>query len=677
MRYLIFDYETFSAADIKSCGAFEYAAHASTEILCAAYALGTRDELKKAKVKLWTPLANTNASDEGAFGELLRALEDDSVTIVAHNALFEQVITRFVLGAKLMYSRPKLQNLSISRWICTASLARSMALPGKLAEAGAALGLTEQKDDAGHRLMLKLSRPRKPSANNPSIRWDDPDEYARLFEYCRQDVRSEIDLFLALPELPPKERKLWELDQKMNLKGFAVDRELVKGALKLTALESEEMDKEISELTFGELQSVRQREATLKWLHANGAKLPNLQAGTVADWIPKTKGDVKRMLEIRADASKSSTAKYKAFEARSRFDGRARDNTIFYGAHTGRQSGTGLQPQNLFKTVLPQADVEAAIPLIKRGDFHAIKAMYPSPMKLYASALRSAIIADKDCTLDVGDFATIEVRVLFWLAGNTKGLDAIREGRDLYLEMASVIYRRPLAELTAAYLAGEAKAKKQRQLGKTVVLGAGFGIGAAKFMASCLQQKIEVSEELAQLAVKTYRNSHAAIPAFWKNIERAAIAAVKNKGKRYRIGKLVWGMEGKFLTCELPIGRKLHYFEPRIKMKQSFYGEQPQLTYLGVNSVTKKFDRAEVWGGVLTENVVQAVARDLLMESLLRLDASEHYSPVLSVHDEIVCERKLGVGSVEEFEKIMKESPAWSEGIPIGVEAWSERRYRK
>lgn len=682
-RYLVLDYETFSEHELKKAGAFEYAAHSSTEILCAGFAVGTKQELKKAPVHLWCPVQfKPKPENSFNFSKLLACLEDPSILIVAHNALFEQVITRFVFGAKHMYSKKYLQQIPISRWICTASMARSIGIPGNLEGAGAALNLSHQKDKEGHRLMLKLSKPKKPSKKDPSTRWSNVDEYERLFDYCLQDVRSEIDLFLSLPELPEKERKLWLLDQRMNLEGFKVDRPLVKGALKLIDLETTEMDEEIYELTGGQINSARQRNAVIKFLRTKGLKLPNLKAETLRDILESNSVKCptsKRVLEIREAASKSSTAKYKAFEIRSRFDGRARDNTIFFGAHTGRQSGTGLQPQNLFKTTIPQSDLECAIPLIKRNDFHTVKALFDKPMKLYASTLRSCIEAEKEHLLDVGDFATIEVRVLFWLAGHQKGLDDLANGVDLYCDQAGEIYNCDPITLLKGYKAGSKTCLYRRTVGKHAVLGAGFGIGlnGEKFQAMCKMFGVDVPIELAQRAVRAYRNKHPRIPIFWTNIEKAAIMACKSPGKKYRLGFLTWSKEGNFLTVQLPIGRKLHYYKPMVVMQKTPWGQKETLSYRAVNSNTKQFDRVTSWGGVLTENVVQAVARDLLMEALLRLDATGIYKPILSVHDEVVCERKKEVGSTEEFVKIMSEVPEWAKGLPIKVEGWSEPRYRK
>lgn len=666
-KYLILDYETYSEAPLKKVGAFEYASHPSTEVLCCGFAIGTREQLKTASIWCYLPGGHTLQ----ILKRLHSALYDPNIILVAHNALFEQVITR----SRFPYDGL----ITPERWMCTAALSRSIGLPGNLEMAAKALGLSQQKDKQGHRLMLKLSKPKKPSAKDPSTRHQNPEDLKRLYDYCVQDVRTEIDLFLALPEMPDKERKFWVLNQEMNLTGFQVDRPLVQGALSLIDLERKSLDHKIKVLTDDEISSANQRDKLLKWIKERDERVENLQSKTIQDALklPNLKPDVRAVLTVRQAASKSSTAKYSAFECRSRFDGRARDNTIFFGAHTGREAGTGLQPQNLFRATEKQEDLEAAIPFVKSKDVSTIRAVFDEPMKLYASLLRSSIVAPPGKTLYVGDFSTIEVRVLFWLSGHDKGLDAIRAGKDLYLGMASDIYKIPLEQLTAEYKTGLHKEK--RQLGKKVVLGAGFGIGFKKFYDSCVQDGLTISENMAQTAVDRYRKLHAPIPHFWRNMEQAAIAAVRNPGRTYKVGKLVWCLERSgFLTCLLPIGRKIHYFKPKVTLKNSLYGLQDSLSYQTLWK-GKTFVSETVWGGVLVENVVQAVARDLLKEALLRFKADAIFTPILEVHDEIVCEgsAKLAPLNIFRFEDIMKRVPEWAEGLPINVEVWQAERYRK
>ncbi len=691
--YCVADYETFSEAPLKLCGGWEYSVHKSTEILCAAYRVGTRKTLKTAKTQLW--LASdyrAQVDSNGGFAGLLNAFRNPEVQLVAQNAGFEIMITRNVFATKYMPSkREELQAIPIERWHCTAAMSRSIGIPGNLEGAGAAMRLEVQKNPEGKKLIRELCMPRKPTKKDPSTRCNDVQKLFDLGRYCVQDVDTTVELFLSLPPLHEKERKFWALSQRMNFRGFAVDRKLVKGALQLIAKESRRLDCRTREITGGRLSSARQRDKVLKFVRYAGLVLPDLKAKTVQDLLaehqPKP-GQEKafELLEIRDAISRSSTAKYSQFEMRSRSDGRARDNTIWFGAHTGRDAGTGLQPHNLFKTVLKQPDLEAGLKLMHAVDTHAIQALFPKPMELYASALRSCIVAPKGKTLEVGDFATIEVRVLFWLANEKFGLKQIEDKRDLYIEMAAKIYKECPIKLLKAYKDGDKKAFLKRQLGKQCVLGAGFGIGVGgeKFLLTALSYGLDISLEIAQAAVRAYRDLYPRVPIFWTNIEAAAIAAIRNPTKRYRLGHLVWAMEGNRLTCTLPIGRKLSYFGARIGTKQTLYGPRQTLEYLGVLSPSKIFGRVHSWGGKLTENCVQAVARDCLYESLLALEEQEIRLPVLAVHDEVVAEKDTETlyyinapCDLPGFINTMAQPPLWAKGLPIKVEGWNERRYRK
>ena len=679
---MVFDYETFSECNLKKTGAFEYSRHSSTDLLCIGYRIGTRDNMWEQPTQLITPSDYENPIDS----EFIQALLDPSIKLVAHNAYFERVITQNVLPRiKNLLGADRLHTTDTKRWVCTAAVARTAGLPGSLDGASLALDLFHKKNKKGHKLMLKLSRPRTPTFDNLSNRHGTPEEFQRLYKYCISDVDAEVDLWLSLPALTKKERTFWRLDQDINLRGFGVDRKLVKGALSCLKRETQVFDKEAQDITGGEINSVRQRGLSLEWLQQRGAKIKDLKAKTVSDFLANPKNqklpsEVLRMLEIRQRASKSSTAKYVAFKCRTEFDGRVRDSTLFYGAHTGRQSGTGLQPQNLFKSVINPEDIPTAIEIVTNKDLTSLQALFDNSMNTLASLLRSCIVAPSGSTLDVGDFATIEVRVLFWLAGHTKGLAALASGADLYLEMAARIYGVNVEEVRAAYKAGELEGIRKRQLGKQVVLGAGFGIGIGghKFQSSAASYGIDISLSLAAKSIREYRKLHAPVVKFWEVIEAAAIKALNNPTKSYKHGFLKWKMEDDWLTCTLPIGRKLYYYKPKMEWITNKNGTYYTLTYMGVNPVSKKFERMGTWGGKLTENVVQAVSRDLLYEAMLRLETKGH-TTVLAVHDELVTERKLNGNGSDDIEmlRIMEERPVWAEGMPIKVEGWSEPRYRK
>lgn len=673
--YLALDYETYSEANLKKVGAFEYSIHPSTEIICASWRLGTRATLAAAPTKTWVPGRDSHL-------DLWHAFTDPDVILVAHNALFEQVITRNVFAEKYLGTaegasayaleqREKIRSLAPQRWLCTASLASALALPRKLADVAAVLKLPVQKDMDGHRLMLKWCKPRKPTKNNPSTRHTNPDELKRLVSYCATDTDAETLLLLKLPELSGRERKVWCLDQAINLRGFRVDRPLVKTVLQMIAEETVLLNSATSRLSRGTIRSTKQRDATLDWLSDQGAYFADLTKKTVEDALavgdlPKP---VKRMLEIRQAASKSSTAKYQAFEMRSRHDGAVRDILVYHAASTGRWGGAGIQPQNLPRPTISDAIGTAEV--LRDCDLEMVRTMFGDPMEVFASCLRSMIIARKGTTLDVMDFASIEARVLFWVARHEEGLKAFREGRDLYVEQAADAFQIPAEEI--------AKDSLERFVGKTLILGAGFGMGKDKFRGTCAAQGKIVSEEIAELGITSYREKHAPVVKLWRSIERAAISAVENLGKRFTVNRTSWWVRGEYLWCQLPSGRRLAYFGPAVKHEPTPWGERrPVLYHWGADAKTKRWVFGKTYGGRLVENVVQAIARDLMSEAMLRIDARGPWQLVLCVHDELVAERPLkGPGSLGEFQALMEQLPLWADGIPVKTEGWSGRRYRK
>ncbi len=587
--------------------------------------------------------------------------------MVAHNALFEQVITRNVL-ARICHTQLYLRSLLPDRWLCTASLASALALPRKLEGAALALKLKMQKDMAGHKLMLKWSKPRKPSKNNPATRHTDPQEYQRLISYCATDLDVETELFLKCPPLTDKERKIWVLDQTINLRGFKVDRPLVKTVLRMISEETKELNRETQE-TFEGLTSTTQRDGVLRQLESGGVFLPNLKKKTVEDAIASglATGDSKRLLEMRLAVSKTSTAKYIAFEQRSRFDGRLRDILIYHTASTGRWGGSGVQPQNFPRGTVKDT-IEAA-KVIADGDLEFVRLIYGDPMSVFSSCLRGMIVAPKGKILDVADYAAIEARVLFWVAKHEAGLRAFREGRDLYCELASTIFNRKVTKVDV----------KERFLGKEGTLGAGFGLGHVKFKSSCKEKGQEITEELAKATITAYRTTHKPVVELWRKIERAAVEAVRNPGKRYAVNMTMWFVKDSFLWCELPSGRRLAYYGPRVQYDTTPWGDKRAVLYhWGVDSLSKKWVFNKTYGGRLVENVVQAIARDLMAEAMLRIDSAGSWDLVLTVHDELIGERDIFSDATNKgFCDLMAEVPDWADGLPVRVEGWEGTRYRK
>ncbi len=660
-KYAIFDYETFSEADIKKSGSFEYCQDPSTQVLCASWRVGTLENLRTRPIRKWSPwIKETRKYDD----ELFDILTDEDVIVVAHNALFEQLVTEIVLPRLKRFRN--LKKIKIARWICTAAQASAQALPRKLVDACLALGLKVQKDMEGHRLMLKMSKPRKPTKNNPSRRHLKKKDLLRLMDYCATDVDAETELFLSTPQLQGEEREIWELDQKINRRGFACDRELVLKVLSMIKEEIKALDAETERITKGALATTRKVAALKSWLDAAGVKLENMQAKTIEDALNNaalTNATARRLLRIRQAVSKTSTGKYVAFELRSRFDGRIRDHLMYHGSSTGRWSGKGVQPQN-FPQGRSVKDPLLAVEFLRQCSLEELRDFFREPMELFSACLRPMITASNGKKLFDGDYAQIEARIVFWLAGQEDGVEAFRKGLPIYEDMATDIHKRKITK----------EDKAERDIGKRAVLGCGFGMGWKKFLETCEKYGQPITEALAKRAVKAYREKYSAVPQFWKELEHAAIRTVQTK-KPHAVGKLTWKIIGDFLVCVLPSGRPLWYYKPEVKTKMTPWGEPaPVLYHWDIHPKTKKWVFNGTYGGKLAENAVQGTARDIMAGSMLRAD-KKGFEVLMSIHDENLSQDEDR--DLNEYFAIMEEVPKWAKGLPIKVDGWKNERYFK
>lgn len=668
--YTVIDYETRSRAalaDKNGVGAYEYARHESTEIMWIAWRTGTKEQLRKQlenkiPARKWSPLI----TGKNSIKEFLTVLKDADIKLVAHNAFFEQMITRFKLS-RHVGDLNFLTCIPHSRWICTASMCRAIARPGKLEEACIALKLPIKKDMEGHRLMLKMCKPQKATKKKEAGFNNEIENITRLGEYCCSDVDAETMILLNVPELTPLQRRMWLLDQKINYRGFEVDRELVRKCLKMIAEETKNLDKEVNKITNGKLTSANQVAGLSKILHEKGLFLPNLQAKTVEDALASgiPSGPVKRLLEIRQAISKTSTAKYAAFWNRSTSDGRCRDNLLWHQATTGRFAGVGVQPHNFPRGTIK--DVETAVEVLHECNLEWVRALYGDPMNVFSSCLRPVIKASKGKILRCADYSAIEARVLFWLADHVAGTNAFRDNRPIYEEMAQTVYGLQfLAEVT----------KQQREVGKRCILGDGYGMGWKKFRETCKKFGTDISDDLAKRAVKAYRSKHKPVVKLWAKYEKAAIAAVQNPTKAFKINHVVWYMKGKDLKCELPSSRCLTFPEPQVKYEKKWDQRRPVLYHWRKNPITKKWEFRSTYGGCLTENICQATAFDLMAAAMIRLE-DKGYPVILTVHDEILSECLKNFGTLKEFNDLMAENPEWAAGCPVRVEGWEGPRYKK
>lgn len=706
---LTIDFETRSRVDLRKCGTSVYARHPSTEILCLAW------QNKLGETFLWTP---KDPKPEPLLDAILWG-----EPVEAHNAFFERNIWRWICHERFGWP-----DVPFEKWRCTLARCSRVALPRGLGDAGAALGLPIQKDDAGHKVMMRLAKPKTPSKADPG-EWDnDPTKFRKLYAYCKQDVESEVAISQAVRTLPAAELKLWQLDQRINLRGLQVDRFGLIQALAIVDAVYEDCCQELNRITKGKVGAPKQVSSMLSWINERVEKeIPDLAIATVDEFLSgDLPTDVRRVLEIRKTAAKASTAKLNAMLERCDQDGRVRGNLVYHGAATGRWSGAGIQIQNFPRGSLSKSEIELVHRLLPAQSGRAIDLLLGPPIDCISSSLRSFIVAAPGHRLMACDFASIEARVLAWIAGQEDLLQGFREGQDVYKAMASKIYSIEPGDVS----------KPQRQIGKVAILGLGYGMGHKAFRDACLAMAgVSIDSLFSKQVVKAYREANPRIKELWASLNTACVRAIETQ-KPHRVGRLEITCDDSWMRIVLPSRRDLHYRSPslvevrapwsegyegkihgneslRTKLEEldielgayiggSFHDctvpnaayrvlkasklqfhltpKEPQfikqIQYWGVNSVSRKWSKIRTYGASLVENLVQAIARDFLAEAMIRVEKAG-YPIVATVHDEIVCEVPNGKGSLGELERLMAVVPGWGNGCPLSVEGFENERYGK
>lgn len=702
---LTIDFETRSAVKLTGkdgCGSWVYSKDKTTQAICLAVACDKKPvEVFVAPyfyniIKDLPETKKFNIIDSKILIKYLKKAR----TIEAHNAQFEMD----------MYYNHILKNIDVycnfpeipyNKWRCSAAKAAAHALPRSLEGASLALNLVAQKDMDGNKVMYKLCKPRNPRKKereeNPewekTLYWnEDPQDFIKLIAYCIQDVETERELSNTLLDLNIKEQKVWHLDAKINRNGIPVDLESVKNAIDLINNHKYNLIRKFRELTDNDVQNPTQRERLFEYIKEKGYNISNLQKETVEKALhdPTMPENVRQVLEIRQSISKSSTAKLEKFiKCTDKETNRAHGCFLYHGAATGRWGGRLIQPHNFPRGKVKNIeDVIKAVEIYK-GSPNIISMLFGDPMDLVSNCLRGFIATKKGKQFLCSDYSAIEARVLPWLANEQKILDAFIKGLDLYKVAAADIYNVRYEDVTDI----------QRQVGKVVILALGYQGAWRAFMAMALAYgvnppdhitldsddyydfdgtkltKIEaVFKKWATPIVAAWRLKNQNIKQLWYDTERAAIEAIKT-GKVTLVGKVKWGVHKNFLMCRLPSGRFLSYYKPFISLEKNSFGVKETIKFWGEK--TGKYGLQTTYGGKLVENITQAVARDILVESMLELD-KKGFRIVLHVHDEIVAEIDEGTGDIKKFEKIMATNPSWCKDLPLAADGgWIGYRYRK
>lgn len=730
------DFETRSPVDLKTQGAFVYYEHPDTTVLMAAY------RIDDAPIRCWT-------FDQPPPEDLFVAIRSGA-TIRAWNAQFE------TLGLAMQHRKLGWPMPRYDQFVDTAAAAAAMSLPRALGDAAAALGLDVQKDKEGMRLIRKFSLPKRDGTFNDPLAPEHAEDWAKFQAYCIRDVETEEAAAKRLVPLSDAEQQVWLLDQEINRRGIRIDRASANAAVRLAAKSKARLDREMSLVTGGYVGKCSEPGKLLQWVQQQGVELSSAAKAEITELLDTIDlpANVRRALEIRQEAAKTSVSKLNAMLNRSSADGRVRGSFLYHGAGTGRWSNTGVnfanmpRPRRIFDDSKPRLDV--LFDAFKKEDPELLGFMYGPelgrPLHLLSDAIRGFVWAGPGKELVQADYSGIEGAVIAWLAGEDWKLKAMFDIMadpsvpDLYRQTAAAIMSMTTDVITK-------KHPLRQSVGKVSELALGFGGGPSAFYAMARGYGVNLDElyapvwgaadeERQQKAVRRYeaclkrgdgrtdvlsreawlacelikvgwRAANSAISGSWGALERAIREAVQNPGTVTSAAKVSYIFAKGFLWARLPSGRCLAYGNPRLKDQVwcsrkadgewldaevmdretaemlSRKGEaridgptSPKVTALGVNSVTKKWERFALYGGLAQENNTQGTARDLLVNGMWKAERAG-YPIIATVYDEIICEVPRGYGDLKSFERLICELPPWAEGLPLTAGGWRGKRYRK
>ena len=656
---LSIDLETFSDVDLKKCGVYKYASSPNFEIL-----------LFGVSVDGGEVTVYDLASGDTVPEEIIRALSDDSVIKWAYNASFERVCLSVWLRrnypqyfSSYSIEEDTVRNyLDPSSWRCSLVWGAYMGLPLSLEGIGKVLKLENQKMAEGKALIRYFCVPCKPTKANGgrtrNLPEHDPVKWSTFIAYNKRDVETEMAIQQKLSKFPVPEF-LWEeyhLDQEINDRGIQLDMVLVEQAIAIDERSREELSAKMRQLTA--LENPNSVQQMKEWLTKHGLEVDCLDKKAVKELLKTAPPELAEVLELRRQLAKSSVKKYQAMQNAVCADGRARGMFQFYGANrSGRWAGRLIQLQNLPQNHMTH--LEDARRLVRAGDYALLSALYDSVPEVLSELIRTAFVPRDGYKFIVSDFSAIEARVLSFLAGESWRLKVFAENGDIYCASASAMFHVPVEK--------HGQNAHLRQKGKIAELALGYGgsVGALKSMGAL---EMGLAEEELRPLVDAWRTSNPNIVQLWWDVDNAVKTTVRQRldtethGIRFRYRS---GM----LFIILPSGRQLCYVKPKMGTNK-FGGES--VTYAGVGS-TKKWERIESYGPKFTENVVQAISRDILMYAMRTLS---HCFIVGHVHDELIVECGMDV-SLDAVCDQMGRTPPWIEGLNLRADGYETMFYKK
>lgn len=655
MNHLSIDIETYSSVNLAKSGVYRYAEADDFEILLFGYSI---DHGEVQVIDL--------ACGETLPDNVLAALVDDKVTKWAFNAQFERVCLSVWLRRYYpqVYAKAQLSDkyLSAKAWHCSMIWAAYLGLPLSLESVGAVLNLGNQKMREGKDLIRYFCVPCKPTKNNNgrtrNLPVQAPEKWTTFKAYNKRDVEVELAIQERLHHFPVPEQ-VWEeyqMDQEINDRGIAIDRELVRQAIQMDAVSRESLMTELKNITG--LENPNSVAQMLHWLEAHGMKTDSLSKKQVQKMLVTAKEPLRSVLLLRQQLAKSSVRKYQAMEATMCADGRARGMFQFYGANrTGRFAGRHIQLQNLPQNHLP--DLAQARALVRQGNYEVLQLLYDSVPDVLSQLIRTAFIPKAGMKFVVSDFSAIEARVLSWLAGETWRSEVFAKNGDIYCASASSMFGVPVVK--------HGINGHLRQKGKIAELALGYGgsVGALKAMGAL---EMGLKEEELQPLVDSWRSANPHIVAFWWEVDRCVKRAIQTHMSQEAKG-IYFIYQSGMLFIQLPSGRRLSYVKPQMGVNR-FGGEA--VTYEGIGA-TKKWERLESYGPKFVENIVQAISRDILCYAMRTLRSC---AIVGHVHDELIIETPKNV-RVKAICKQMGRTPPWAKGLLLRADGYECKFYQK
>ena len=655
MNKLMIDLETKSDVDITKAGVYRYADSPYFDILLFAYSV---DDEPVNVIDI--------ANGEALPDDIINAVVSASVIKHSFNAAFERVC----LSVWLKRNYPEIfrsygtsddsvnDYLDPVSWRCSMVAAAYLGLPLTLAGVGSALKLEQQKMTEGKALIRYFCVPYDtidgvPKFHKPA---DEPDKWAVFKEYNKRDVETEMGIEAKISRFTVPDF-VWEeyhLDQTINDRGIRIDLPMVQNAIRIGDTAKEGLTAKLQKMTG--LENPNSVPQMKEWLEKHGMKVESLEKKEIEDMLDKVSPELREVLRLRQQTSKSSVKKYTAMETAACSDSRARGMFQFYGANrTGREAGRIIQLQNLPQNHIP--DLEEARKLVVSGDMDALEILYEDIPDTLSQLIRTAFIPKEGYKFIVADFSAIEARVIAWLAGETWRMKAFADGEDIYCASASRIFGVPVVK--------HGVNGHLRQKGKVAELACGYGgsVGAMKAMGGANMSDVELKQ-----IVSDWRQASPNIVQLWWDVEAAAIKAVCGRTTAETHG-IIFSYESGFLFIELPSGRRIAYVKPRVE--ENHYGGE-SVTYYGIGA-SKRWERLETYSGKLVENIVQAIARDLLFYSMRSLS---QYHIVGHIHDEMIIECAKET-SLEDICSQMAKAPDWANGLILRADGYECDFYKK